>query len=55
MFQMAPLKLPECKRAWVEIGHFIDEISGGHEQEKPDEPVKAETEAATEEKDDENE
>lgn len=29
VFQMAPLALPECKRAWVEIGHFIEEISGG--------------------------
>lgn len=29
VFQMAPLTLPECKRAWVEIGHFIEEISGG--------------------------
>ncbi len=28
VFQMAPLTLPECKRAWVEIGHFIEEISG---------------------------
>ena len=50
VFQMAPLTLPECKRAWVEIGHFIDEISGGHGQVKPNEP-----ETATEEKDDENE
>ena len=30
VFQMAPLTLPECKRAWLEIGHFIDEISDGH-------------------------
>ena len=29
VFQMAPLTLPECKHAWVEIGHFIEEISGG--------------------------
>ena len=36
VFQMAPLTLPECKRAWVEIGHFIDEISGGHEHGKQD-------------------
>lgn len=28
VFQMAPLAMPECKRAWVEIGHFIDEVSG---------------------------
>ena len=50
VFQMAPLKLPECKRAWVEIGHFIDEISGGRAQEKP-----VELETAAEEKNDENE
>ena len=31
VFQMAPLTLPECKHAWVEIGHFIDEIDGTHE------------------------
>ena len=37
VFQMAPLKLPECKRAWVEIGHFIDEISGEHDPGKTDE------------------
>ena len=34
VFQMAPLTLPECKRAWVEIGHFIDEIDGTHESAK---------------------
>ena len=42
VFQMAPLTLPECKRAWVEIGHFIDEISGGHEHGK--QAVQAESE-----------
>jgi acetyl esterase/lipase len=35
VFQMAPLALPECKRAWVEIGHFIDEISGGAGENEP--------------------
>ena len=34
VFQMAPLTLPECKRAWVEVGHFIDEIDGTHESAK---------------------
>ena len=34
VFQMAPLTLPECKRAWVEVGHFIDEIDGTHERAK---------------------
>lgn len=28
VFQMAPLALPECKRAWMEIGRFIEEIDG---------------------------
>lgn len=28
VFQMAPLALPECKHAWLEIGRFIGEISG---------------------------
>ncbi len=28
VFQMAPLTLPESKRAWMEIGHFITEIFG---------------------------
>ncbi len=26
VFQMAPLAMPECKRAWVEVGHFIEEL-----------------------------
>ncbi len=29
VFQMAPLSLPECKRAWVEIGHFLEEKFDG--------------------------
>ena len=37
VFQMAPLTLPECKRAWVEVGHFIDEIDGGHEKKDEEE------------------
>jgi acetyl esterase/lipase len=33
VFQMAPLALPECKRAWLEIGRFIDEIYADASQE----------------------
>ena len=60
VFQMAPLTLPECKRAWVEIGHFIDEIDGRHEHGKTDaqevnDEAEADRKAVTEESCDEDE